>query len=254
MFVMKLTVLFVVLILTFTQTTPAQSFGFGCLGFVGGYGGYSYQVYKPTGLNNYIQYFNDDRQDSLSTPMSKFGKAQGYRVGINFFRADIRGFILTAKGFYQLLTEKHNASVYSSLGNISTTYKLNVKNWGVGIDLGTSLTGGISWKVIDAALLFNSAKLTNTTNSPGPTTTVLEYKNTSSKMGYSIGTGFIVSVIDQYVTLEGLAGYTDFSISELQQSDGTKLTVNENSKEPMKNFIETGGFNAVIQLNLGFPL
>ena len=144
--------------------------------------------------------------------MSKFGKTQGYRVGINFFRADIRGFILTAKGFYQLLTEKHNALVNSNYGSTSTVYKVDIKNWGVGIDLGTALTGGISWKVIDAALLFNSAKLTNTTNSPGPMTSVLEYKNSSSKMGYSIGTGFIISVIDQYVTLEGLAGYTDFSI------------------------------------------
>ncbi len=254
MLMTKFTVFIVALIIMVSKTTFSQSFGFGCLGFVGGYGGYTYQIYKPTGLNDYIQNFNDVRQDSLSTPMSKFGKAQGYRVGINFFRADIRGFILTAKGFYQLLTEKHNASVNSNLSSTSTTFKLNIKNWGVGIDLGTALTGGISWKVIDAALLFNSAKLTNTTNSPGPTTKVLEYNNTSSKMGYSIGTGFIISVIDQYVTLEGLAGYTDFSISELQQPDGTKLTVNENSKEPMKNFIESGGFNAVVQLNLGFPL
>ena len=168
MIITKLTVLFLVLILICSKTSSAQSFGFGCLGFVGGYGGYSYQVYKPTGFNEYIQDFNDNRQDSLSTSMSKFGKAQGFRVGINFFRADIRGFILTAKGFYQLLTEKHDALVNSSFGNTSTISELSIKNWGVGIDLGTALTGGISWKVIDAALLFNSAKLTNTVNQSRP--------------------------------------------------------------------------------------
>ena len=254
MFITKLTIVFLILIAGFSKTTSAQSFGFGCLGFVGGYGGFSYQVYNPTGLNNYIEDFNNSREDSLSVPMAKFGKAQGFRVGINFFRADIKGFILTAKGFYQLLTEKHDAQVKTNFGNTSTIYKLSIKDWGVGIDLGTSLTGGISWKVIDAALLFNSAKFTNTINRPGPTTAVFEYKNSASKMGYSVGTGFIVSVIDQYLTLEGMAGYTDFSISEVQQSDGTKLAVVENADVPMKNFIESGGFNAVIQLNLGFPL
>ena len=254
MFITKLTFVFLVLILAFSKTTSAQSFGFGCLGFVGGYGGYSYQVYEPTGLNNYIQNFNETRQDSLSTPMAKFGKAQGFRVGINFFRADIKGFILTAKGFYQLLTEKHDAQVKTNFGNTSTINELSIKDWGVGIDLGTRLSRGISWKVVDAALLFNSAKFTNTVNSPGPSTAVIEYKNSSSNMGYTVGTGFIISVIDQYLTLEGTAGYSDFSIGEMQQSDATKLTMAENSNEPMKNFIESGGFSAVIQLNLGFPL
>ena len=85
----------------------AQSFGFGCLGLVGGYAGYTYQIYKPTGLNTYIQTFNLLRKDSLKGSMPNFGKSSGYRVGINFYRADLRGFILTAKGFYQNLGEEN---------------------------------------------------------------------------------------------------------------------------------------------------
>ncbi len=250
----KFLIFFLVLTIGFAKTISAQSFGFGCLGLIGGYAGYSYQVYKPTGLNNYIQNFNEARGDSLSTPMSKFGYSQGYRLGMNFFRADFQGLIVTAKGFYQLLTEKHSALVSSNFGNTSTTYKLNIKSWGVGIDLGTTLSDAVSWKVIDAALLFNSAKLNSTTNSPGPSTKVLDYNNSSSQMGYSIGTGLIISVIDQYVTLEGLIGYSDFSFDEMQTSENVKLTYNEKTNSTMKNFIEVGGFNAVIQLNLGFPL
>src|ERR1035437_10126384 len=100
-------------IISFNTNVQAQNFGFGCLGLVGGYAGYSYQVYKPTGLNDYIGFFNLNpvRKDSLKGPMQNFGKSAGYRVGVNFFRADIRGLILTAKGFYQDLSEESDASI-----------------------------------------------------------------------------------------------------------------------------------------------
>ncbi|MHB1688523.1 MAG: hypothetical protein ACYCVH_14315 [Ignavibacteriaceae bacterium] len=241
-------------LLMISVSASAQSFGFGCLGFVGGYGGYSYQQYNPQGLNNYIQSFNTNHSNSLSSPMSKFGKAQGYRFGINFFRADIKGFILTTKGFYQSLSEKNQTSMNSSSETTTVIYQLQLTNWGVGIDLGTIITGALSWKIIDAALLYNSASFTNTINSPGPSTIINKYNSESSSFGYTIGTGFILDIIDQYVSLEGVAGYTVFKIDKMKQSDGTELTVSENSNEVMKNFISGGGFNAVIQLNVGFPL
>jgi len=232
--------------------STAQTFGFGCLGFVGGYGGFSYQIYQPTGLNDYIRLFNEG-DDSLSSPMNNFGKAKGYRVGLNFFRANLEGLILTAKGFYQFLSEKHEANIKLASGNSNATYELELKNWGVGIDLGTSITSAVSWKVIDAALLFNTASFTNTQNFPGAITEVKKY-NSESKIGYTIGTGFILAIIDEYLTLEGLAAYTVFRIDNVKMDDGTFLTVNKNSTDPMNNFIEAGGFNAVIQLNIGFPL
>ena len=230
----------------------AQTFGFGCLGFVGGFGGYSYQKYKAEGLNNYVAEFNKANEDSLSSPMSNFGTAAGYRVGINFFRAHFPGFILTSKGFYQSLTELKDAQINSSIG-ANSNYKLILNTWGVGFDVGTSISGAVSWKVIDAALLFNKATFTNTKNMPGSLTDIKEFKS-NSKLGYSIGTGFILQLIDEYISIEGLAAYTVFSIDELQLSDGTKLTVSENSSKTMNNFIDSGGFNAVIQLNVGFPL
>ena len=231
----------------------AQTFGFGCLGFVGGFGGYSYQKYKAEGLNNYVAEFNNSNEDSLKAPMGNFGTVAGYRVGINFFRAHITGFILTSKGFYQSLVESKDAQMNSSFGASNANYKLRLNTWGVGFDVGTSISGAISWKVIDAALLFNKATFTNTKNMPGSFTDIKEYKS-DSKLGYSIGTGFILQLIDEYISIEGLAAYTVFSIDELHQNDGTKLTVSENSSKTMNNFIDAGGFNAVIQLNVGFPL
>src|ERR1035437_2198877 len=232
----------------------AQSFGFGCLGLVGGYAGYSYQVYKPTGLNDYIGSFNLIRKDSLKGPMQKFGKSTGYRVGVNFFRANIKGLILTAKGFYQDLSEESDANVSGTQGTSSTNYNLDLKSWGIGVDVGTSITSSLSWKVIDAVVLFNTAQLTNTTNLPGAQTNVETYKSDKQVLGYTFGTGFMISIIGSYVSLEGLAGYTYLKIDKIKKDDGTYLTVDEHSATPMNNFIDGGGFNAVIQLNIGFPL
>ncbi|MHB8579955.1 MAG: hypothetical protein ACYDA4_08840 [Ignavibacteriaceae bacterium] len=232
----------------------AQTFGFGCLGFVGGFGGYSYQQYNPQGLNDYIQSFNANHSDSLSSPLGKFGKAQGYRIGINFFRAEITGFILTTKGFYQNLIEKNQTSINYPGGSASIINQLELTNWGLGIDLGTSITGALSWKVIDAALLYTTASYTNTTNSPGPSSVINKYNSENPSIGYSVGTGFILDIIDQYISLEGTAGFTSFSVGKMISADGTELKVNENSNVSMKNFISNGGFNAEVQLNVGFPL
>ena len=241
-------------LILFSVSLKAQTFGFGCLGFVGGYGGYSYQVYNPKGLNDYVDSFNSGIKDSLTSPMGNFGKLQGYRVGLNFFRADIKGFILTAKGFYQYVSEKKSASTNSGLGGSNITYELELRNWGVGIDLGTVITGALSWKVIDAAFLYNSATFTNTLNTPGPSTAIVKYNNENPSLGYTIGTGFILSVIQRYISIEGVAGYSVFKIDKMRTSSGTELTVSDNSSEVMRNFITAGGFNAVIQLNVGFPL
>ncbi len=249
--------IFVSVLMTFIVFFPesrAQSFGFGCLGFVGGYAGFSYQKYNPKGLNQYVAAFNSANKDSLSSPMSKFGEATGYRIGINLFRANLKGFILTTKGFYQYLSEKNSADINDLNGTSNAVYEVELRNWGVGIDLGTAITDILSWKVIDAALLYNSASFTNTRNSPGPATTINIYNSEKYSLGYSVGTGFILQLIDRYISLEGAAGYAAFKIDKMQTSDGTELAISESSKVPMRNFISSGGFNAVVQLNIGFPL
>jgi hypothetical protein len=251
--ILRIFLAFFIYFVCFTDSN-AQSFGFGCLGFVGGYGGYSYQEYKPAGLNGYINFLNDIRGDSLITPMENFGKAQGYRVGLNFFRAKVKSFVLTTKGYYQSISEKHEALKVFGPATSSTTMKLEMRNWGIGVDLGISITKWMSWKIVDGALNFNDVTLTRTENMTGAQTTIKKYKSKSTNLGYSIGTGLIVEIIDEYFSIEGLAGYTELTIDNLQMDDGTLLTRNETTDYPMTNFINGGGFNAVIQFNLGFPL
>jgi hypothetical protein len=228
----------------------AQSFGFGCLGFVGGYGGFSYQQYSSKGFNDFIHNFNEIRGDSLLSPLENFGKAQGFRVGLNFFRAKVENFVLTTKGYYQSLTEKHEALEKLQAGTRSTTMKLELRNLAIGVDLGISITKDISWKVVDGAVHFNTIILTNTENSTGAKTTVNKFRTESTTLGYSIGTGFILEIIDEYFSIEGAAGYTSLSIDNIFKDNEPFLTANETSNK----FIDAGGFNAVVQLNVGFPL
>jgi hypothetical protein len=251
--VIKFLLLVTAILVFYAPGAAGQSFGFGCLGLVGGFGGYTYQRYQPTGLNEYINTFNELRSDSLISPMNGFGSTGGFRFGINFFRADIQGLILTTKGFYQRQIETHDAEVVSSAGTSNYNYELKMNYWGLGIDLGTSITRDVSWKVIDASLLFNNIRFTDNQNYPEGFSQIIEYRNEST-LGYTIGTGFIVSILEGYISVEGLAGYTQFIVRSMKQTDGTALTINENSTEPMTNFIDNGGFIAVLQLNIGFPL
>jgi hypothetical protein len=254
MFLRKFPVLIVFLFITINCKISGQAFGFGCLGFVGGYGGYSYQKFQPGTLNDFIDNYNFVHNDSLRSPIGKFGKADGYRLGLNFFRAKYKGFIITAKGFYQNLSEENKATEYVTGGKANSSLDLEITNWALGIDLGTEIIGGLSWKVVDAAILFNTAKFTTTQNLPNAVTIVNQYKSEKTNIGYTIGTGFIFEVIEEYVSLEGVAAYTQFSIDKMKTDDGKYFVSSANRELSGKKFIEKGGFNAVIQLNVGLPL
>ena len=96
-----------------------------------------------------------------------------------------------------------SASLVSPAGSSNTNFDFSLRSWGIGFDLGTSITNSLSWKVMDASLLFNSAEFTNTINSPGAITIVNNYKTDKQILGYTVGTGFIFAVIGNYVSLEG---------------------------------------------------
>ena len=191
----KSTIIFIVL---FQSYLNSQSFGFGCLGFTGGYAGYSHQKYQPDGLNDYIKIFNLNRKDSLTENLHSFGSANGFRVGLNFFRKKFSGVFITAKGFYQFLNEKHQAVEKLSSGIVSTSNEVKMINWGLGIDLGTPIISFLNWKIIDAALLYNQARFSNTQNFPGALTVVNNYKS-DYHFGYTIGTGIIIEILGEYI-------------------------------------------------------
>jgi len=235
------------LIILSLKTVNAQTFGFGCLGFVGGFGGFSYQEYKPAGLNEYVEYWNS--LEFVHSPIDEFSSATGYRIGLNFFRATFENkIIVTAKGFYQYLNEQNKASVGGGTSLDNYSMDLTLKSWSIGFDVGWQFTNVISWKILDGSLNFNNVTLTQTTDSPGETT-VNKYKSDSGVIGYSVGTGIIVSISD-YASIEGLAGYTYISIDNVYDENGNSFLIPNITEK----FIDSGGFTAVIQLNVGFPL
>lgn len=257
MFKFSTKIFLIFLIFNANQILNAQTFGFGCLGFVGGYGGFSYQEYNPAGLNEYIKYYN--QLENTIEPVNEFSSATGYRVGLNFFRATFEsGIIVSAKGFYQYLSKKNKGTVGVGASDDNYSLDLTFKNWSLGFDVGWEFTKVFSWKILDGSLNFNNVKLTQTTDLPGETY-VNKYKSDSGVIGYSIGTGIIVSIIKDYISIEGLAGYTYLRINELKSEDGINFFSDVVLPAiypaiPDYNMIESGGFTAVIQINVGFPL
>jgi len=236
------------LLLSISSFVQAQTFGFGCLGFVGGYGGFTYQQYNAAGLNDYLEYFN--QLENTIDPVDEFNSATGYRVGLNLFRATFEnGIIVTAKGFYQYLSKKNKGTVGVGVNDDNYSMDLTFKNWSFGFDVGWQFTNVVSWKILDGSLNFNNATLTQTTDLPGETI-VNKYKSDSGVFGYSIGTGIIVAIIKDYVSIEGLAGYSQVVIDNVYNENGEPF-LGSNYKE---KFIDSGGFSAVIQINVGFPL
>lgn len=225
----------------------AQSIGFGCFGFVSGFGGYSYQNFQP----GYIKlYGNETPFEFNSTRYEEFNHASGFRVGLNFFRAKFSGLFLSTKGYYQVLSEKKNIYISATYPNVE--YDLDLKSWGLGIDVGIPVTDFLSWKILDSELMFNSARFKRTINEVG-NTSVKRFNNDSPEIGYSVGTGFIVYLIEGYVSIEGTAGYAIFKIEKMEDDEGIDF-LGDLESGGERNFIKAGGFNALIQLNVGFPL
>jgi hypothetical protein len=242
------------ILIAVNDLSSAQSFGFGCLGLVGGYGGYSYQQYQPGMLGTYINQFNTSLSSSDEQTIDNFGKADGYRVGLNFFRAKFSWFFLTAKGYYQSLNESHDGRRISSGNLFHYDYDLKLNSWGVGLDVGIPIFNGLHWKILDGTLLINSARLTETVNSAVEGTSIRKFNNEKTELSFSIGSGLIVEILKDYISLEGILGYSNFNINKMTTDDNIQfkdLFLSSDDNEP---FIKSGGFNAVIQLNVGFPL
>lgn len=243
----------IVLFVLAAGSIQAQSFGFGCIGFTGAFGGYSYQKYNPTGLNKYIYFFNQNRVDSLSQKLNDFGQGNGLRFGFNFFRKKFKGFFFTTKGFYQLLVERKQAIEKLSTGEVSTKFETKLTTFGLGLDLGIPIVSFLNIKLVDAALTYTQVKLITTQNFPGAITIVNNYKS-EYDLDYSVGSGIIFELFDEYVTIEGTVYYSKLNVREMKTDNDVKLTKEENSDEIMRNFITDGGLNFVLQLNIGIPL
>lgn len=245
----------ILLIIFLIQTTNAQSFGFGCFGFVGGYAGYSYQKYQPGYLNDQIIGFNNAISNGSVKIIPEFGTAQGYRLGINFFRARFSDFFFSLKGYYELTKEKHSYAYDNSGIETRSELNLDLKSWNIGLDFGIPITNNLQWKIIDGSIQFNSSRLSYKPNLDDNTKDI-KFNNDSPELGYTVSTGFIITIFENFVSLEGTAGYRFLRIKKMTTEEGEPFLLRpENSRTIIENdFIKDGGFNAVLQLNIGFPL
>jgi hypothetical protein len=69
-------------------------------------------------------------------------------------------------------------------------------------------------------------------------------------MGFSVGSGLIFNIIEDYVSLEATGMYTFVEIDYLTNDlDGSKIPTEDSGSK----FISRGGLQAFIQLNVGIP-
>ncbi len=244
--------LIIVISITSFSQVNSQTCGFGCLGLSGVYGGYSLQQYEADGLNRYL----DEQTNSFisSLPFENrfnFKEGRGFKVGINLVRADYSSYFFTFKGYYQFLVEEQNIS-YNTYDHLDA--KLEMNNWGIGIDFGIPLISFIDWKVLDGELKFFSPKLSMSEYNSNPLGNSIRVENIYTpdrvKMGFSVGSGLIFNLIEDYVSLEATGMFTFVEIDYLTSDiDGSKIPTESSESK----FISKGGLQAFLQLNVGIP-
>ena len=121
------------------------------------------------------------------------------------------------------------------------------------MDIGMSVTKGISWKVIDGDLMYYDLRFTKSINSVAGLLSKDQYSPEKVSIGYSLGSGFILYIIKNYISLEGTVGVSNFSVGKMKNKTGEFLKISS-TNEIVTKAVESGGFSAIIQLNIGFPL
>jgi hypothetical protein len=257
---MKLSLIkYLIIVLFFLSISKinSQTCGFGCLGLSGVYGGYSVQQYEADGLNQYIGMISNPFSSLAHNESNiKFKEGKGFKVGINLVRANYSNFFFTFKGYYQFLSEDKEIEMVDIItpNSSAPTYnaKLEMNNWGIGLDFGIPLFGFVDWKIMEGELKFFSPKLS--IKSDYQVWFLMNNENTFTpdkvNMGYSIGSGLIFNIVRDYVSLEVTGMYSLIKIDNFSSDiDGSKIP-SENSDT---KFISKGGIQGIMQLNVGIP-
>ncbi|MGE5364068.1 MAG: hypothetical protein ACM3SM_08055 [Bacteroidota bacterium] len=233
-----------------SRDSYAQTCGFGCFGLGGFYVGFGVQKYEAPGLNDYVKKYNREHSSTITKKMDEFGQATGFRLGANLFRTKYRRFMFSAKGYYQFLKEEKSSDEIVDNKELKNTYSLNFNYWGVGVDIGYSIFSFVDWKIVDAALTFHSAEL-NIQKTPAGLEPDIQMSGEKTVLGYSLGSGFVIRLVGDYVSIEATASYSKFSIESVKGDNNTGIVGNETGDS---KFIDDGGLGAAVQLNIGIPL
>ncbi|MEW6195942.1 MAG: hypothetical protein AB1521_12400 [Bacteroidota bacterium] len=241
-----MTKIFFILILVAFSSSKGQTFGFGCLGLSGFYAGITHQYYDTPGLNEYI---NSSILFSNYNTRIDFKRGTGYRIGANIFRAKFDVLFITAKGYYQFLKESYErTNVNPEEGN--QKFELAMNHWGVGLDFGVPLFSIVDWKIVEGNVTFYNAELTEEyLNTDGAQTSETKYNLDKVKVGYFVGSGLILHLVPDYISVEATAGFSFIDIEKFSKDD-VVIPISTSSNKA----VNKGGFSATVQLNVGFPL
>lgn len=237
------------LLLSLPQFTMAQTCGFGCLGLSGFYGGYSFENYKADGLNYQL---NKNLQDmGINDQRFDFRSGQGYRVGMNIVRARYEKYFFTVKGYYQFLKEEQSVLAVHPDGVSDLKSKFEMNYWALGFDFGIPLVRFMDWKIINGSIKFFNTELTNQVVEKSKIVSEIKYTTPEITVGYSLGTGLVIHLIENYVSIEATGLYNFTTIDYLINDDNSEHFPAEGSKVSLVN---SGGFSGVVQVNIGIPL
>lgn len=230
---------------TFTQTC-----GFGCLGLSGIYGGYSFENYHAEGLNHQLNKelenmgVNDQRYD--------FRTGMGFRFGMNIVRANFDDYFFTVKGYYQFLEESQTVTALLLPGEeFDFKSKFEMNHWALGFDFGIPVFNFMDWKIVDGSLKFFNTKLTQQDIYENKVVQEKTFNIPKITMGYAVGSGLIIHIIKDFVSIEGTGMYNFTKIENLTNDNNTEHLPNDDSEFPL---VTKGGLSAVVQLNIGIPL
>lgn len=238
-----------ILIMLFTGSfTAAQTCGFSCFGLSGFYGGYSINEFNANNLNSYI--LNTLDAEKLIGEKPNFGRAEGYRIGANIFRAQFDSYFVSAKGFYQFLDQKQD--FLQSMENLKQIdkYSLKLNYWGLGIDFGIPLFNFLDLKLFEGGITFYRAKLNYALFQNSQKMSEKNFETSKVDMSYYVGSGLIIHIIPNYISIEGTATYSIFTLDAFEDVNGNRFPPTLSSDQ----FLLSGKkFGATLQLNIGIP-
>ncbi len=222
--------------------------------YSGIHGGYGFQQFSAEGFNNYIKAFNEDPLKNFSQNMDEFGFVTGFKFGINLFQFLVDDWVIGMKLSYHILKEEHESVQVLTNGTLSNKFELTYKSLHTGISFAYYVSKHLDIKIADLMLTFNSADLENTKNQTNQATVEQKFTSVENPIGFNASAGFTFYIIPPYLSIEGTAGYSLFSIDEMEaEGSGLRLPSTETSGEPMTNFIDGGGLYGFAQLNIAIP-
>jgi hypothetical protein len=228
-----------ILLIVLIGIINAQSLGFGFSGFFAGYS-----------QDEYVFQQNSQVHPFISMPdQINFNKTTGYRIGANFFRAQFGDLFITAKGYYQFLRQFNSITAPNDVLT-QENYQLKMNHWGVGIDIGVHLFWIFDWKIVEGNLTFFNSDFTQEEIVNNASQGVNSFNSGKNNKGYFLGSGLIIQIIQDYVSIEGTVGYNIIKFDWIMNNS----TVNNPSLLSNSTVTEKGGISTTLQLNVGFPL